>query len=299
MHLPRLRGTADVRKLALGVVTAVAPVASLASVASVAAEGVGTAPAEHYVALGDSAAAGPVILPQQVGPPRCTRSQVNFPSLAAARIDAASFTDATCSSAKLDHLWQPQSIDVPPQLDAVTAKTTVVTLGPIGANDAGLFQVALSCSVPGCAERDADTVPAQVEAIRPEVEAALRAIKARAPRAKVVVVGYGQYTPPGGCPLTQPVTPADADFLQGLIDQVDEVLRESAAKAGAEFVDLRAIPDALDHTTCAPIGQRWFEGLVPSATDGSIVYHPTSLGMAAFATPVAEALARGRAQNAG
>lgn len=137
---------------------------------------------ERYVALGDSAAAGPIILPQQGGPLLCFRSARNFPTLAAAGLGVGSFKDVTCSSAVIDNLWSARH-DAPPQLAALARSTTLVTLGPIGANDADLFDVALRCLVPGCARRDGRTVHRAVEASRPKLKAALRAIRRRAPRA--------------------------------------------------------------------------------------------------------------------
>ncbi|MGH3976696.1 MAG: hypothetical protein ACRDS9_25765 [Pseudonocardiaceae bacterium] len=132
----------------------------------------------------------------------CLRTERNFPNHLA---DATEYTDVTCSSAEIDHLWESQH-DAPPQLDALTADTTVVTLGPIGANDAGIVTSVLGCLVLGRATRDGNSVHDAIETTRPELRAALRAIKRRAPRAEVVVVGHGEYLPEGGCPLVQPLT---------------------------------------------------------------------------------------------
>ncbi len=250
---------------------------------------------EKYVSLGDSAAAGPIIVPQQVGQPLpCLRTERNFPTLVAQAVDASTHVDVTCSSAEIDHLWEAQ-YDAPPQLDALTADTTLVTLGPIGANDADLVASVLGCLVPGCATRDGSSVHDAIEATRPELRAALKEIERRAPRAEVVVVGYGEYLPAGGCPLIQPLIRKDADYVRGLTHHMSNVLREVANEAGAEFTDLRTIPGAADHTACAPAGQRWLEGLIPVSLDGAVPFHPTALGMDAFADAVgATVLSRAR-----
>ena len=253
---------------------------------------------ERYVALGDSAAAGPIILPLQPGPLLCMRSARNFPSVVAAALGVGSFTDVTCSSATIDDLSQSQASGVQPQLDALRSNTTLVTLGPVGANDAELFGTVLGCLVPGCKERAGTTVHKAIEGIRPKLRAALGSIKRRSPGAAVVVVGYGRYLPAGGCPLVQPFTASDADYIQGLVNHVNRILRERAKAAGAVFADLRRAPGALDHTICAPVGQRWFEGLIPLSGDGAVPFHPTALGMAAFAEPVASAVQRARQAQA-
>jgi len=252
---------------------------------------------ERYVALGDSAAAGPIILPQQGGPRVCLRSARNFPTLAAAGLGVGSFKDVTCSSAVIANLWSAQS-GAPPQLDALEKSTTLVTLGPIGANDAGLFDVALRCLVPGCAQRDGRTVHRRIEATRPKLRAALRAIRTRAPRAAVVVVGYGRYLPASACPLALPFTRRDGNYVQGLVDHMSRVLRQTARSHGATFADLRATPGALKHTVCAAPGRRWFEGLVPLGLDGAVPLHPTAIGMEAFSATVRDAVERARAKRA-
>jgi len=283
--------------LAGAVATAVVAVTMTATGANAAGEvfdnGAG---GERYVALGDSAAAGPVITPQRTGVP-CLRSERNFPTDTASELGVRSFTDVTCSSATIDNFTTPQESE-PPQFDALRADTTLVTMGPIGANDVGLVSTAAGCvALPGCKERDGQTVHAKIEAIRAELAAALNTIKQRSPQAAIVVVGYGRYLPAGGCYPTQPITSSDGDYVQGLIDHTNQVLSDAARAAGATFADLRTTPGALDHTACAPAGQRWLEGLVPLSGDGAIPFHPTALGMNAFSGTVAQAARTAKAQQ--
>lgn len=249
---------------------------------------------ERYVAMGDSVAAGPILLPQRPGGAPCYRSEKNFATLTAAALGARQFVDATCSSATIDNITTPQGSE-PAQLDAVGRNTTLVTVGPIGANDAGIVSTVSGCInpvSPGCKERDGQTVHDKIEATRAELAAALAAIKKKAPRAAIVVVGYGLYIPPGGCPLVQPLTPSDADYIQGLVDHMSGVLRDAARSANVTFADLRATPGSIDHTACAAPGQRWIEGLAPLSLDGAIPFHPTAIGMQAVAPTVTVAARR-------
>ncbi|MET0928086.1 MAG: SGNH/GDSL hydrolase family protein [Aeromicrobium sp.] len=255
---------------------------------------------ERYVSMGDSVAAGPILLPQRPGGSPCYRSEKNFATLSAAALRVRAFTDATCSSATIDNITKPQDSE-PPQISAVGRDTSLVTVGPIGANDVGIVSTVSGCTTilggSGCKERDGQTVHNKIEATRGELAAALAAIKKKAPRAAIVVVGYGLYIPPGGCPTVQPLTPSDADYIQGLVDHMSAVLRDEARKAKATFADLHATPGAIDHTACAAPGQRWIEGLVPASGDGAIPFHPTAIGMQAVAPVVTAAARRGTAQR--
>src|SRR3954471_15153979 len=95
----------------------------------------------RYVALGDSYSAGPLIPTTDLAG-GCARSDHNYPSLLAARLHVARLVDVTCSGAStadLTHVQRPfQGARVPPQLDAVTPHTDLVTVG-IGGNDLDLF----------------------------------------------------------------------------------------------------------------------------------------------------------------
>ncbi|HEX8870214.1 MAG TPA: GDSL-type esterase/lipase family protein, partial [Lentzea sp.] len=90
----------------------------------------------EYVALGDSAAAGPLI-PHQDVELWCLRSDHNYPQVAA-KFLGARLTDVTCSGAETDHLQGHQFGFVTPQLEALKPTTDLVSL-TIGANDIGLF----------------------------------------------------------------------------------------------------------------------------------------------------------------
>lgn len=238
---------------------------------------------ERYVAMGDSFVAGPGIKTVRESSGACSRSDHNFPSLVGAALDVQSFIDASCSGATTDHFWAAQGGNAP-QLDAVTEDTTLVTFGTMGGNDVGLIDLAISCAVGTCSD-PLGTVAAKVEATRADLTAAIEAVKARAPEAVVVVVGYGTYLPPGGCPTNLTFLDAgEADFLQGVIDDLTDVLEQVAAAEGVSFADMRDIPGAADHTACAAPEDQWIRGL-NTFGDGATL-HPSTAGMAAMAGQV-------------
>lgn len=92
-----------------------------------------------YVALGDSYSSAAGVAPfDPTAPPACSRSLLNYPHDIAARTQPASFTDVTCSGADTTDFSSSQTAGAPPQLDAVTKDTRLVTM-TIGGNDEGVF----------------------------------------------------------------------------------------------------------------------------------------------------------------
>jgi lysophospholipase L1-like esterase len=257
------------------------------------------AAAERYVALGDSAASGPLILPVDLSSPGCYRSQRNYPKLAAAQLGVP-VVDVTCSGADTGDMTAPQGTDfgdVPPQFDALTADTTLVTL-QIGGNDAGLVGLAESCVnlLPppfgtSCADENTagggDVYGERVAAVGPRVEAVLDGIHQRAPGARVYVVGYTTYLPQNGCYPRVQVWPRDANYVQAKIDQLNQVLASAAAAHDATYVDIRT--PGIGHDVCRSSLVRWVEPFVPGNVAAPL--HPNANGMAGMAAVVAAAVA--------
>jgi lysophospholipase L1-like esterase len=268
-------------------------------VATTLTTGTAHATAPRYVALGDSAASGPLIPLPDLSSPGCFRSTNNWPKLAAAQLGVP-ITDVTCSGADTVDMTNPQNTDfgaVPPQFDALTTDTTLVTL-QIGGNDAGLVGLAESCLnlLPepfgtSCADTNTaggqDVYGARVAAVGPKVAAVLDGIHQRAPGAEVYVVGYTTYLPPGGCyPLVQ-VWARDADYIQAKIDQLNQVLATEAATHGASYVDIRT--PGIGKDVCQLPLVRWTEPFIPLNVAAPL--HPNLTGMIGMAAVVAAAVA--------
>src|SRR5262245_23939715 len=82
---------------------------------------VASATSGRYVALGDSAAAGPLIPLPDLSSPGCLRSTANYPKLAAHALGLP-ITDVTCSGAVTADMTGSQQTPlggVPPQFDAL------------------------------------------------------------------------------------------------------------------------------------------------------------------------------------
>lgn len=269
--------------------------AALAGLTALSGLGVPVAAAEplEYVALGDSAAAGPLI-PNQDPNLLCLRSDRNYPALAAEAL-GAELTDVTCSGATTDDFAGRRLGVLPPQFDALSPDTDLVSI-TIGANDSGLFQHALSCInlLPepaglSCADRltagGKDTLAEAVDAWAPKFGAALDEVARRAPSAKILVTGYGTYIRRDGCYPAQPVWARDANYLQGVMNRISARAEEQASARGASFVDFAEV--TAGHDICAAPRDRYLEGLVP--VNAAAPLHPNAQGMAAFADAVTSA----------
>lgn len=245
----------------------------------------------EYVALGDSYTAGPVI-PVQTGPPLgCLRSTNNYPSLVNRSRHYSAFHDVSCSGATTEDMTAAQSVpggSNPPQFDALSERTSLVTLG-IGGNDIGFAKIIENCAARsttnllGAACKSYytadghDQLAARINQAGSKVAAVLAEIERRAPEAKVLVVGYPTILPdsgPGCYPLL-PLRPGDVAYLRQTEKRLNKMLADQADDAGAEYVD--TYHSSIGHDACKLPGTKWVEGLLPTAAAAPV--HPNSLGM--------------------
>lgn len=104
--------------------------------------------ARHYVALGDSYAAGPGIPAQRSDPIGCYRSTNNYPALLARALNIRNYIDVSCSGATTDNMTSAQPSPLgpnPPQFNALKPDTDLVTV-TIGANDIDIGDLWSSCA---------------------------------------------------------------------------------------------------------------------------------------------------------
>ena len=248
-------------------------------------------PVQRYVALGDSYAAGPLVPIPTGEPAGCLRSNQNYPSVVAKELGVADFHDVSCSGATTENITGPQSVPLgenPPQLDALASGTQLVTIS-IGGNDIGFGDIVTECAKrsplqpTGSACKDhytdggTDQLARRIDEAAPKVARVLAAIDERSPDARVLLVGYPAILPdegPGCFPLV-PFSPGDVDYLRGVEKQLNAMLADQAAAAGAEFVD--TYTPSIGHDACQLPGTKWVEGLVPTSPAAPV--HPNALGM--------------------
>ena len=249
----------------------------------------------EYVNLGDSFSAGTGVQPLvENSPILCLRSSKNFAHIVAAEEDL-SLTDVSCGGAETADFRNAQHEGVPPQLDALTADADLVTV-MIGGNDKETYGRTIElCS------RAADTDPlgspctdrygrSLIEPVAtdiyPAIREALRGVKAKAPDAKVLLVGYPWLMPPTvGCYPEMKLAVGDVPMIRELQTSLNDYGRRAAEDEGVRFVDM--LPASVGHDACAG-PQRWIE---PMTAQGPARVHPNERGQEAIAQQVRKALA--------
>ena len=240
-------------------------------------------PTIDYVALGDSYSAGPLVTTVRSDPSECGRSTDNYPAFLADWLDVRSYRDVTCSGASTADLTGRQDLygvlRVPPQLDALSAKTDLVTVG-LGGNDFGIFS-ALS----GCARQAGGTAGAcAVDRVALERDAALvqdrlarglERVAERAPDADVYVVGYPRVLPERGTCRRAGLAADDVAAAARVQERLNASLAAAAEAAGATYVDLRE--SSTGHDICAG-DDAWVNGteMIPGQ---AAPFHPFLAGM--------------------
>lgn len=272
----------------------------------VAPAAAGAAPG-GWAALGDSYTSGPLIPNQTLSPLGCWRSDHNYPHLAAAASGLA-LTDLSCSGASIADLSAPQATSMGtnrPQLSAVNSADRVVTLG-IGGNDidfTGILEncaaltpwgptaVGLTCSSYYDAH-GVDRIGNAIQALLPEVEAAVAEIRSLAPSAHVLLVGYPAILPAtgSGCWPQVPFTTTDVPYLRAKEVQLDGMLATAATAANSPSVRyVNTYTPSLSHNACTAESTRWVEPLVPATA--AFPFHPNAAGEAGMARIVEAAVA--------
>ena len=329
----------------------VAAIAALLLAALPAAAGAQDAEPASYTALGDSYASGEGAAPDTYLPGTsvpdpatagrsstgCHRSLTSWAFRVQTRLGAPALTFVACSGATIADLTAPNDQFAalgevePPQIESVTAATTVATLS-IGGNDADYERV-----LRACAYRPEDTAGAGCRRAgspaRRMAAAGLRGLDARlaeayvavasrmAPGGRLVVVGYPRLFADGGrgyrpdpavggapacrlgvTPLRTPVrvTHADARFLNDVVGGLNAAVRAGvgeaatrlrAAGAGQTVAFVASDPAFRGHRLCN--ASPWINGVQLTALGAPkrTSLHPGPKGQAAYARAVGSALA--------
>lgn len=251
------------------------------------------APGAQYVAMGSSYAAGAGIGPLQQGAPvRCQRTTNNYASLAAKQLHLV-LVDASCGGATTTHLLEPWE-ELPPQIEAVTADTKLVTV-TVGGNDLGFVMTLFggSCRAgvslrPGPCAGASSPDEAQLAEVEAGLRAVARAVHARAPGAVLVFVQYLTVVPPSAC-KDAVVTPGDAQIAAQTARRLAEITARVAAEEGARLIPADTL--SRDHTPCS--AEPWSHGLsVGYDMKQGAPWHPNAAGHAAIARELVRLLSR-------
>ncbi|MGW1954605.1 SGNH/GDSL hydrolase family protein [Streptomyces sp. NPDC001920] len=284
------------------------------------------AAAEDYqwVALGDSYTAGVIRAAGNIFEvPRdgCERTDRSYPQVIDRDFGGLfELTNVSCGAATIDNVTDtpqepigrhmpPISEDpdypfpaVPPQSQAVSSDTDVITVGA-GGNTLGFADILAKCPQLGgessgkgtpCKDALGDGLPARLKTVRQDYDRMLEVLHKRAPHAKILAVGYPALIPSdaSNCnygDLTQfgTITQGDLDWLRDdVLEPLNKAINDSTnTQEAASFVDL--YDSSRNHSVCD--GSKWVEGFVTLPDQLSFV-HPNALGHRNAADHVEEAM---------
>ncbi len=248
----------------------------------------------HYVAMGDSYTAAPFVPLTDVAY-GCFRSSNNYPKLVAAALRVDDLQDRSCSGATTADLPGRQrtvrGMSVPPQFDALSRATDLVTVG-IGANNYHLYaRLATVCRrtqkiCPLYDERA--TLGRIVDKVGPALVDTLEQIKKLSPNARVLLVGYPKLLPQRGDCLRLPrMRPRDRATFRNINLRLRHQMRDAATETGVEFVDFYRA--SIGHDVCSR--HPWIQGRTGNGRQGAAL-HPLPAGQAALAKLVEAILRR-------
>jgi len=237
----------------------------LICVLALAGAGPARAAGTAYAALGDSYSSGLGAGSHEASSGTCDRSSRAYPALWAAAHKPASFAFAACAGATTTDV-------VHRQLDVLNGSTGLVSI-TVGGNDAGFGDIMTTCLTSTehtCEDRVARARAFVHDRLPRLLDSAYGAIRARAPRARVVALGYPRlYAVPGDCLLG--LGNAVRRALDAAADDLDATIARRASAHGFTFADVRGRFSGHELCSKAP----WLHGITlpPSAS-----YHPTAAG---------------------
>ncbi|MFF9579010.1 SGNH/GDSL hydrolase family protein [Streptomyces rubiginosohelvolus] len=305
--------------------SAVALTAGLAAPVQLAGASSASAAAEYqWVALGDSYTAGVI---QAAGDtfdvPRdgCERTDQSYPQVIDRDLNALfDLTNISCGAATIANVTDtaqepigrnlpPISVDpdypfpaVPPQSQAVNADTDVVTVG-VGGNTFGFAEILTRCQELGgesngegtpCKDALASGIQARLNKVSTEYDGMLAVLHERAPKAKILAVGYPTIVPNDTTTCTYGdltkfgnITQDDLAWLRtSVLEPLNKTIEKSTTtQETAGFVDL--YPSSQRHSVCDD--NKWVEGFITFPDQFSLV-HPNAQGHRNAADHVEEAL---------
>ncbi|MFE5297218.1 SGNH/GDSL hydrolase family protein [Streptomyces sp. NPDC056632] len=288
----------------LGSATALTAVQLVAAQSAAAAD-------YQWVALGDSYTAGVIPAAGDVFEiPRdgCERTDRSYPQVIDR--DLGSFLDVTnvsCGAATIEDVTFDAQVPigrsvpgqpdpdapfspVPPQSDAVTADTDVITVG-VGGNTLGFAGILFKCLELGqgsegagtpCKDELAASIPAKLTKVSTDYDQMLAKLHEKSPNAKILTVGYPTVIPndTSKCQYNDihqfgSITPGDLDWLRtDVLEPLNAVIEKSAGtQDSASFVDL--YESSADHSVCD--GGKWVEGILDRDNQLALV-HPNANG---------------------
>ncbi|MGW5987244.1 SGNH/GDSL hydrolase family protein [Streptomyces anulatus] len=254
----------SVRRIRASVVTlALAAVAALGAAGPASAAD--SAAAGGYVALGDSYSSGVGAGSYLSDSGDCRRSTNAYPYLWQAANSPASFDFVACSGATTSSVASSQ-------LGVLSSSTSLVSV-TAGGNDVGFADVMQDCvlsSEATCISSVNNAVSQMNNSLPGSLDSLYDGIRARAPQAQVVVLGYPRfYKLAGSC--FAGLTESERAAINNASDVLNDVIAKRSADAGFTFSSV--VDEFTGHELCS--GDAWLHSVsVPIYNS----YHPKAAG---------------------
>lgn len=243
-----------------------------------------------YVAMGSSFAAGPGVPDYyEAAPAPCYRSTGNYAHQIANR-HGLLLTDVSCSGATTAHLTGPRG-PLPPQLDALTADTRLVTI-TIGGNDVSYIGrlSAAACNMVAAESWDKDKCPdppapdeTAYATLTASMDGIAKEVRRRSPDARLIFVDYLTILPASGDCSAAHLFDFDADKSREVARRLAAITAQVAADNGADIIKSSALSAGHDACSADP----WMNGYpIPGEPFTGAPFHPNAKGMTAIADAI-------------
>src|SRR6476659_4304877 len=224
------------------------------------------AAATSYVALGDSYSSGTGPRTYISDGTSCQRSVYAYPSLDASAL-ALALSFRACSGATVADVTNSQ-------LSALSSTTTYVTIS-VGGNDAGFASVLTTCAQPSWLSNCNGAIDTAQRTITNTIPGRLAtlysSIRAKAPNAHVIVVGYPRIFTGEDCNAFTWFSPTEESRLNATADLLNAKAATAASNAGFTFVNPTS--KFVGHAVCDSV--EWLNGLSNPVGES---YHPNVAG---------------------
>lgn len=261
--------------LALGLAGAAAPAAQAAGAPSAQASGA------EYVSLGDSFVSVGSYWTTSLNSD-CAQASDDVGHLVAERMPDIRLTDLACGGTSTDLVEKGST--------ALSPDTKYVSISTGGNNEDFYMDLLQNCFILGvnCTPQVRAEADAKLDRLGERLDNAYAAVRAQAPNAHVVVVGYLRLLPEDarGCVVDLTMGQDVVDFGNRIQHRLNDVIARAADRAG--FTMVNRWQDGR-HSVCAPDGRRYVSitGLGPG--DEALAFHPTIDGRRYTADMVADA----------
>jgi lysophospholipase L1-like esterase len=187
------------------------------------------------------------------------------------------------------------------QLDNAMLKSADLVTLTLGGNDVGYVEALTTCALGNCNTPAFEQQRAAlIDATEPKLEAVYRAIGAKAPHARILVLGYPQLFPADAtlqaCPALT-LFAGEQDMLRRLGVRLNAAIATAAAQSGSRVHFVPVVERFAGHEICGSKGA-WLNAIVTSPSGYGLdpgSFHPNLLGQqVGYGAAVNAALARAR-----